>query len=228
MARVGTQDVSGYAPSGDYSEAVDVGTGSDRALVVMYHHEGPTSATDLDITYNGVSLTFSYQTTTSGGTPCGLAYLVAPASGSNTLELSRTSAGYLSCGSGVAWYDDTDQTNVFSATETATGSDATATDDIASATDEEVFGGCAFTSFGTETITPGSGQTLVAEQESASNFFCSSYEAGAATVTHSYTISESESWTIFVGSVQPAAAAGGFTPRSYPRGAMRGVQRGVA
>lgn len=83
-------DTSGIFSRGTTSGSVTIGSNSNRVLTVIVFCANGAAVSG---TYNGVSLTFAQTNYTLGGNPycVAIGYLVAPATGSNTLSISGTS-----------------------------------------------------------------------------------------------------------------------------------------
>ena len=183
---------------GTLSWSHTVAAGSDRCLVIGYSDYGwITNATN--VTYNAVAAT-SVSTATNGNGPvASLWRLVAPDTGANTVSMDVTSQ--VTSSGGAVSYTGVDQTTPFGTAATATGASTTPSVVVSSASGELVVDAL---SSGGNTPTAGAGQT---SRIALANFFGMSEEAGAASVTMSWTTDTSNEWAI-VGAPLKAAAAG--------------------
>lgn len=91
---------------------VDVGSGTDRLLMVQAYTDRSTSMNITGATYNGVSMTARTQFTDSEGKKYVFFHLANPTSGSNTLVIS-TSADIAKVGCVVAAYSGVEQSTIF-------------------------------------------------------------------------------------------------------------------
>jgi hypothetical protein len=174
-------------------------TGSNRLAIVCIGYVDPSQAVISTVTYGGAAMTLI------GSPPAGLAMyrLVAPATGSQTVVVgwdAFTSNGKL----GVITYTNVDQTTPLGTFASASGASSTAEVNVSSATGELV-NDCMFALAGTITI--GAGQTSRWEQEASGVGVGSSTEAGAPTVTMSWSLSAVEDWNIGGVSIKPVSTA---------------------
>lgn len=192
-------DVSGVS-SVSWSHTV---TGTDPFLFV--------GAANIDyvtlsgVTYNGTAMTTAWDHQPLAGQNSG-STLAGPATGSNTVAVTWT--GTVSSGgrAAAASYSGVHQTVPTGAGVTANGSASPATRSVSSAAGEMVIDfPLAFGNIGV-----GAGQTARMDEtgwiagSSAAGF---SEEAGAATVTMSWTISPSDFWATGAIALKPAGAA---------------------
>lgn len=183
-------------------------TGTDRLLVVGCSINSGASASVSGVTYNGVSMTSAGAAPIDGGnTEVSLWYLVAPATGSNTIAITITGTISGISAGGVS-FTGVHQTTPVGTYASATGNSTTATVNVTSATNEMVVDvcGCFFTS----TLSVGAGQT---QRFNAQAGFvvtgAGSTEAGASSVTMSWTLSTSGNWAIAALPVKEATGGGG-------------------
>ena len=98
-------------------------TGSDRILLVSIFSQGTVSA----VTYNGVSMTslgsYNYTSPTGNGT---LWYLIAPATGSNTVSITHSGSYTIGVASSYTGVKQTGQPDAAINTQTTGGSTGTA------------------------------------------------------------------------------------------------------
>ena len=162
------------------------------------------------ITYAGTGMTSAVVVDGSGITGAIYRFLNPTTAGSD-VAVSWGAAVYGACG--CSSYNGVDQTTPVSGTANATNLSSTpATVNITSATGEVVVDGCG-QAYATPTV--GAGQTQVFNSDGGSGFYfgLGSREAGAATVTMSWTFSGNQGWVIVAASLKAAAEAGGAT---YP------------
>lgn len=117
------------------SYSFTVGTGDNRILLVGVETGGATFGSNdviTSVTYNGVSLTRI--NTVANSNRMYLYYLIAPATGANTLVVTASSSGGLMRSSPVS-YSGVDQTSPIDANGTGTGSTTTMDISLTSTTD---------------------------------------------------------------------------------------------
>ena len=197
--------------------------GSDRVGVVcvgLYNNTADVTG----ITWGGVAMTerADHVSTAQFGLRVWLWTIVAPATASSDIEITSTGAinGYAAASS----YTGVDQTTPVSATATAaisaTGAASPATVNIASAADEMVVDCTSM--FDDDGPTVGAGQTQIYNGGTFSSEIgvASSREAGAGTVTMSWTYGAyaNQDWVLAAASLN--AAGGGSAP---PRLLLLGV-----
>ena len=186
-------------------------TGSNRCLIFgAGFFSGSMTITTM--TYNSVGMTAGGAIETDGGGGgTVIYYLKAPATGSNTvLCVFNSSAG--GGGSGASSYTGVDQTTPVSGFNSANGANSSApTVDITSATGDMVVDSMEYYDAGGDwTIAADGGQTQIYDVEDGGQQTnaAGSYEAGAGTVTMSWTISEETDWAIVALNLEAAAAGG--------------------
>ena len=196
-------------------------SGDERVLYVaaaMQNINTDVSA----LTYGGVSLTIVERREGGIGTFDGAVEiwrLIAPATGANTVSVTFDAVDGIKA-MAISW-TGADQTTPNGSFTSNVGNSTTPSVDISSATDEIVFDYTTLTEeSGTgPTFTVGAGQTeRVNHSENAYARSGGSTEAGATTVTMSWTSSTSDNWVAAGLSVKPAAAAAGAEgggPRTF-------------
>jgi len=194
------------------SVAVDVGSGAERAIFAFNCREN--FATLDSFTYNSVALT---DITTTSGTPYVTArYAVNPASGSHTLASDWSGSGSCSFGMAGVPFSGVDQTTAYDGLQTDTTlSSSQLSVTVTSATGNYVLNGAIMVGFGPpNTITPDGSQTAAADWDvmggnnSAGGV---AYEAGASSVTLTWTGSSSPSGGRQVGFNVRASGGGAAT-----------------
>lgn len=166
---------------------------SNRLLVVIVTTNDSSSGEyPSGVTYNSVSMT-QEATANVGGQRHSLWYLVAPATGANTVSISWSSGNDSGYAAEAADFYNVDQTNPFRASATYTSaSDATPSLSLSAAQTDLVYGLCSYVGSNV-TIDPGSGQTTT-NAESGSPEIEGSYERVGATndassaYDHSYSL----------------------------------------
>jgi hypothetical protein len=181
--------------SNDTSQTVShtVGSGDDRLLVV-----GVASDTLVtSVTFGGTAMTLlAPATSVAGIISAEFWYTLAPASGAANIVVTLTQAGnaVIQASSWENIHQSIPFGTVVGATDD-TGNDDTPTVAAASVAGDTVID-CVAADNG-PTITEGAGQTLIDKATVASKATgASSYEAGAASVTMSYTLGANQKWAI--------------------------------
>ena len=184
--------------------------GSDRLLLVGVCVRNGAAAVS-GVTYNAVAMT-QYATVTLGGTQkLDIWRLIAPATGAN--DVIVTMAGLSPFSVGISSYNGVDQTTPLGTSANATGAGGDPTVDVSSAAGELVIDYFCEDDGNTTipTMTAGAGQTARANFTTGvvgfSRNVSSSEEAGAATVTMSWSDTAGNSWITIGGPLKPAAAA---------------------
>jgi hypothetical protein len=162
------------------------------------------------ITYNGVALTkIDSQTSGSGKCRSELWYLVAPATGAHSIVVSLADVTDAIVGGATSW-TGVDQSTPLGTAAKATGTTSPITVDVTSAVGEYVVdSACAYKATAI-TLTVGAGQTSDwNETPYVGSVGAGSYEAGAATVTMSWTISAAADWATVAVPIKPGTGGGG-------------------
>ena len=185
-------------------------TGSDRLLVVCLSFYHPSSVVTA-LTYNGVALSlfggfsdFQYNSE--------IWYLVAPATGANTLSVTFSGSGTYEMGLSAHSFTGVDQSTPLAAFTSGSGTSTTPSIAVSSAADQIVIDSLCITHSGTLTV--GAGQT------ERSNFIGSggtirhgaSTETGAASTTMSWDNSTSQGWVFSGAAIMPVSG----TPAGQP------------
>lgn len=204
-------------------------SGSDRLLIVTVGTDGRAQSVT-SATYNGVALTRAIRRQhTNTDAFAGfeeLWYLVNPATGTNTLVLNLSTS--MQVQAVISSYTGVHQSTPLG---TAVGADGVSTGPsviVGSAGDELVVDGLGFYKdpAAASTLTPGAGQTRNGTQVSFANNFVhgsSSREAGAASVTMSWTSSQSDNWVLVAVPIKPAGAGTTILPRITAEGLYVGM-----
>ncbi len=185
--------------------------GSDRLLLLFVAHYH-SSNTISSASYNGVSMTAvtNGAAVTGSGYLCFITtfYLVAPATGSNTVSVTP-SAGLFDFGACAISLSDVHQTVPLGTAANATGYDTTPTVTVSSATGELVVDGLVIMNSGTLTV--GAGQTQRWNAPTANAFirYAGSTESGAASTTMSWSNSSSQTWAIVAVPIKPTGGGSG-------------------
>ena len=207
---------------------------SNRIVVVGAGLDDAGDAFDIDsVTYNGINLTFKVSIDTGTGAGSEIWYLLEadlPADGAHDIVISYPATITRKSGISVVLEGAKQEAPEASGTDTAT----TTTEVSASITtlsDNAMIVALASAATGGD-WTPGSGETEQLEVDSGTSHTSALntkilVSAGATTMAPTYSASSKKALT--AAAFAPfVAAAGGLTPRSYPRGVSRGLMRGVA
>lgn len=181
-----------------------VSSNSNRLLVVGIGNKHWTTNDVTGVTYNAVACTELWDDDLTSGTYNNLAYyLVAPATGANTVEVSFDTA-VDECFANSLDYYDVHQSVIFGTKATDhTGWGDSPSCSPASATGEMVFY-CLYV-FGARTITQTGDGTDTWEDETISGAV--GYAAGAGSVTISHTLSASTVYLLTAISIKPSVGA---------------------
>lgn len=173
---------------------------------------GETAPTFNTVSYGGQTMTSLLERTTSGGatgSKIGLFYLLSPPTGSNTVSIAWTAnSGDLVM---TAWAGCTSFTGnhatPFAQSTSASGSSATASGSLTGCTagNMTICGAGAGSSISSNTQT----LTWVNNVSESSSMGCgrASRAASSGTVTHSFTISASDSWATVIAEIAAASGA---------------------
>ncbi len=195
-------------------------TGSDLMLFVGF------GGTDIDegevtgVTYNSVAMTKVWDRTQNTYNSTGW-YLANPATGSNTVIVTMVNTNTRYMGGAISFTGVDQSTPVDTATEGATNFGTTVTIDVSSATDDLVIDGVVS---GDQDPIVGAGQIEKIAEMKFGSYYSMSTEAGAATVTMSWSGGGSTTWSMGGVSINPAAAGGATTvpqSTSYKLSRMR-------
>ncbi len=185
-------------------------TGSNLLLLVAV---ALNSTSDLvtGVTYNGVALTRLAMAVASGGTRRVYLYaLVAPVAGTHTVVVSYSSTPNHFAAAAVT-YSGVDQTTPRGTPVTNTGTGFTPTLSVASASGELVVDAVTYANQGNPTLSVGAGQTERVNTKDATVNAATpigmSEEAGAASVTMSWSLTNSVDWAIIGVALKPATTA---------------------
>lgn len=189
-------------------------SGSDRVLYALLEFDA-TAVTVSSVTYNGAALT-SVGRVAGAGSFGGVVEIwrrIAPSTGANNI-VANFSANTDIVGGGHS-FTGADQTTPNGTFTSATGTSTAPSVSITSASDEIVIDGVLHThsTGGTPTLSVGAGQTQ--RWNATPSVWIvggGSTEAGAGSVTMSWTASPSDPWAIAGVSVKPAAGGAVTTP----------------
>lgn len=172
---------------------------------------GNTNTVHSTATYGGAACTSEVDLEVAGPPPTDVRAsiwgLANPASGAQTVAVTfGQDSNYGVVGAITVTGGDT--SDVFSGSASNSGTDTTATVDVVSASDELVMDTLALFSAATASVGASQTQRWNAKHASSNTRGCGSTEAGAATVTMSWTVADQEVWAIVAASFKlPAAAA---------------------
>lgn len=180
--------------------------GSDRVLLLGISWYD-TIDTISSVTYNSVAMTLVPSSSKSiGQYTTVLYYLVAPATGSNTVAVTFTNAVF-DFGGGAVSFTGADQSTPLGTANTASGTSTTPSVAITSTTGEIVLDTLIITHSGTLTV---DGSQTQRWNSTGGGFtkYAGSTEDGASTTTMSWSNSTSQDWAITGVPVKPVAVAG--------------------
>ncbi len=225
---------SGTITTGSTSSAATAGTqtslsfshtvaaGSDRLLMVVVttNAEAATGTAGIvnTVTYGGTPLTF-VGGQTSGGAPTAGANarvefwrLTAPAVGTANVVVNLVGGTGKEFAAGATNFTGVDQTTPLGTFSSANGVSTAASVTAAAAAGQVVLGGVSWDQTG-GAITMGGGQTQLWQRNGTWNNGAVSTEAGAASVTTSYSAGASQDWAVAMVPIVPAPA--GVTSTSF-------------
>ena len=199
-------------------DASSSGSTADQASVTVSHTTAganrlmlvgitmnPSGESVSSVTYNGVNLT--HVGTQEDGAALArveIWSLVAPDTGTHDVVVNFTDLGHKGASVGVMTFTGVDQTTALGAFSGNSGLSASASTTVASATDDLVFGVVAVEK-GTA-VTPGAGQTEYWDIDVNANNGAGTIEAGAASVTTSWT-NDLKKWSAAAVSIQADTTA---------------------
>lgn len=220
-----TFDDGGNSSTSSFSHTV---TGSNTYLLV-YVATGDTSLSSIadvsGVTYNTISMSELATDVFTSRLNMHLMGLVAPAGGANTVAvtLAATPDDH---GSIAVSYTDVDQSTPIGTAASENGEADPNSSTVSSASGELVSAGDVN---GNSTSTLGQDTTVLDNQNYGTNDRIAVQEkAGETTTVLTWTPGSGTKYVTCGVPLKPVAAAGGFTPRSYPRGVSRGIMRGAA
>lgn len=184
-------------------------SGSNRLLKVdiSYYDSGDTISA---VTYNGDAMTVIPSSTVSNGQYTVTSYgLIAPDTGSNTISVTFTGSVF-DFGAGAISWTDADQATPFGTAATASGSDATPTVNVTSASGEIVSDALVIIHSGTLTVDGSQSQRWNSTGAFGFIKYAGSTEAGATSTTMSWANSTSQDWAIVGVPVKPVSGGGSF------------------
>lgn len=193
-------------------------TGSNRLLIVSVA-VGPAASdanvSALTVTYNGVSMTSVGRVHSNAATAgfVEMFRLIAPATGPNTVLVTCTFGGAdsMSLSAGSVSFTGVDQTTPIAHTNTATGSSATPSVAVTSASGNMTIDAVANGSAITSATAPSTNRWLRnTDTFSAAGNGAASTQSGTASNTHAYTVT-SDWWGIIAADIAAAAGAAAAT-----------------
>lgn len=212
----------GSVSSLTFSHTVNA-TGANRVLIVRpWHWDGAGPKTVSTVTYGGQALTFAAGVTAFAANNehrNEIWYLINPPTGANNVIV--TWSGSISAARAAAGaYVDTHQTTPVGTAANASGTTATPTVAVSSASGELVIDLVNFYLNTAGAVTFGAGQTqeFLLNQGVSNQSGGGSSEPGAASVTMSWTLPQSEQWATLGIPLKPAAAGAVVPPRLIQRG----------
>jgi hypothetical protein len=167
------------------------------------------------VTYNGEALTqIATQTFSWGAVTQEFWYRIAPATGTHNVVISASASGMI-LGSSCS-YTGVDQTTPLGTPAVGFVNDVSTpfTVNVSSATGELVVDTCGMTNGNGTTLTAGASQTrrVSSVEPTSGAATAQSEEAGAATVTMSWTHASTVTWCVIGVSLKPASAGGVVVP----------------
>ncbi|MDG1893656.1 MAG: DUF4347 domain-containing protein [Fuerstiella sp.] len=196
---------SSGSASSQASVTVSHATSGENRLMLVSVATDPHGESVASVTYNGVSLSpVGAEEDAGAHSRAEIWSLTAPDTGTHDVVVTMTGTGYFGVNVGVMTFTDVDQTTPLANFSNAFGSSTSASTTVTSATNDLVFG--VVNSHNGAAATPGTGQTeyfdLVESQSNSSG----TVEAGAASVTTSWTVNNDD-WTVAAVSIQAAPAS---------------------
>lgn len=179
-------------------------SGSDRLLLVSCHGADQS----FSVTYNGVAMTELYDGTPGSPFKFIAVYaLVAPATGANDVVITRS--GSTPVIAGAVSYTGVDQTTPYDSIDVVTNTGTAVSNGVSSAANDLVVDFVAANRDAAQTV--GASQTARVNAGNGDEFMWIgiSEEAGAGTVTMSWTLDTSSAWTAAGLNLNVAAGGGG-------------------
>lgn len=180
--------------------------GSDRLLIVgvSIHH---VNSEVISMTYNGVEMTLVPDTGEYNGQYyCVMYYLVAPATGSNTVSISTSDQVY-DIGIGVISLTGVHQSVPLGTALQTTGTSTTPSVTVSSAADELVVDALCINNNGALAVHASQTSRWNATTGNAFIKYAGSTEVGAASTTMSWTNGTSQNWSMAAVPIKPVGAA---------------------
>ena len=180
-------------------------SGSDLLLIVSVHCDNGIDVSA--VTYAGQSLTLVSQLVHSNGKPKVEVWrLISPPVGSNTVAVTLSGGNSDKVTIGAISYNGVNQTTPIDGVTSAQGYSTSASVTVTSETGDLVQDTMAATSAGASSV--GSGQTQRYNREMggsgvSNHFGAASTEAGASSVTMSWSLTESKEWVIIGFNINP-------------------------
>jgi len=203
---LGTKTVAVYAFNNGrtFAHTTDL-FGVYRDLEVTIHTAGPGQAVT-SCTYNGVAMTLLSTVSNGGAHGCRATVytMTDPPEGPHNVVYAL--AGNCTNAATAQAWTGVDPDNPRGIPVTATGNNVTPTVAVVSEADEVVIDACAVAGFGGDTIALGAGQTDIWHANAgagASLMGATSYEAGAALNTMSWTLNNARNWATMAWALKP-------------------------
>ena len=193
---------------------------SNRILIVFIAFENASAPTV--VTYNGDNLTL-FTSYTAGATDVWMYYIVAPDTGANNVVVTTADVGIDAKVGAVSFYSVNQTSPIRGAfSDTSASGAGPATKTLVSGTTEVVVG--MMMTVASRTITLGAGQTSIFNGDNTGGDLtaAASYETGAASVVHSYSISSATAYAMIGGII--AGVPAGTSSYLYP---IRGGRSGT-
>jgi len=184
----------------------NVGTGPDRALIVGIA-QGNSAVVLTSVTWDqggtNQAMTRIGQVSNSADVRVEMWRRVAPTSGANTLRIVSPSP--VAVVVGIMSYFGVDQTTPNDSAATNTGNGGTPSVNVPSASGDLVVDSLGWKEFGAGTGSAGAGQTERYETSASDERIAGSEEAGAATVTMSWSVTGVQEWATIGVSLNPSS-----------------------
>ena len=181
--------------------------GDNRLMIVAVSMANPSGDAVVGITYNGDALTFvgieTYYEDSENEAQVELWRLVAPDLGTHNVVIALSGGTSYGTAAGVMTFTGVDQTTPLGAFASAGGDSADATVNVTSGADELVFAAMMVEYPGNYSLMPGAGQTERWDLYTGSANAGASTEAGAASVTMSWTFGANNQWVVGGVSIKP-------------------------
>src|SRR5437870_1100407 len=197
-------------------------SGTNRVLVVGVSWANITTRTVTSVTYAGQTMTSAGAAVNAGNAGAEIFYLVAPATGSNTVAVTLSGSANSLVG-GAVTLTGVNQTTPLGIFASATGSSITPSVTVTSNTGETVVDTVSLTSSGAMTVSGGQTQQW---QAGTSGRGAGSTKPGASSVTMSWN-SANLAWAIGAVGVKPAAVCSSVPDSTYVTAETQGTQATV-
>src|SRR5947208_828550 len=197
-------------------------SGTNRVLVVGVSWANITTRTVTSVTYAGQTMTSAGAAVNAGNAGAEIFYLVAPATGSNTVAVTLSGSANSLVG-GAVTLTGVNQTTPLGIFASATGSSTTPSVTVTSNTGETVIDTVSLTSSGAMTVSGGQTQQW---QAGTSGRGAGSTKPGASSPTMSWA-SGNFAWAIGAVGVKPVATCSSVSDATYVTAETQGTQATV-